>query len=64
MSVAFASAGMAGPASPELLGRTLTSEEEKQAKMTSTDRERWQRVKDQLRNQLGEDVFTSWFGRM
>jgi len=32
--------------------------------MTSTDRERWQRVKDQLRNQLGEDVFTSWFGRM
>src|SRR6202043_4146918 len=32
--------------------------------MTSTDRERWQRVKDQLRNQLGEDVFGSWFGRM
>ena len=32
--------------------------------MTSTDQERWQRVKDQLRNQLGEDVFTSWFGRM
>ena len=32
--------------------------------MTSTDRERWQRVKDQLRKQLGEDVFTSWFGRM
>src|ERR1700730_17572853 len=32
--------------------------------MTSSDRERWQRVKDQLRKQLGEDVFTSWFGRM
>ena len=32
--------------------------------MTSTDQERWQRVKDQLRKQLGEDVFTSWFGRM
>jgi chromosomal replication initiator protein len=32
--------------------------------MTSTDRERWQRVKEQLRKQLGEDVFTSWFGRM
>jgi chromosomal replication initiator protein len=32
--------------------------------MTSTDQERWQRVKAQLRNQLGEDVFTSWFGRM
>src|ERR1700682_1725668 len=32
--------------------------------MTSSDRERWQRVKDQLRKQLGEDVVTSWFGRM
>ncbi len=32
--------------------------------MTSTDQERWQRVRDQLRKQLGEDVFTSWFGRM
>jgi len=32
--------------------------------MTSTDQERWQRVKNQLRSELGEDVFTSWFGRM
>jgi chromosomal replication initiator protein len=32
--------------------------------MTSTDQERWQRVRDQLRKQLGEDVFSSWFGRM
>jgi chromosomal replication initiator protein len=32
--------------------------------MTSTDQERWQRVKGQLRSELGEDVFTSWFGRM
>ncbi len=32
--------------------------------MTSTDQERWQRVKEQLRKQLGEDVFSSWFGRM
>src|ERR1700684_518541 len=32
--------------------------------MTSTDQQRWQKVKEQLRNQLGEDVFTSWFGRM
>jgi chromosomal replication initiator protein len=32
--------------------------------MTNTDQERWQRVKDQLRKQLGEDVFSSWFGRM
>jgi len=32
--------------------------------MTSTDQERWRRVKDQLRSELGEDVFGSWFGRM
>jgi len=32
--------------------------------MMNTDQERWQRVKDQLRKQLGEDVFSSWFGRM
>ena len=32
--------------------------------MTNTDQERWQRVRDQLRKQLGEDVFSSWFGRM
>src|SRR5262249_47018776 len=32
--------------------------------MTSTDQERWRKVKDQLRSELGEDVFSSWFGRM
>ena len=32
--------------------------------MMSTDQERWRKVKDQLRAELGEDVFTSWFGRM
>jgi chromosomal replication initiator protein len=32
--------------------------------MTSTNQERWQRVKDRLRLELGDDVFTSWFGRM
>jgi chromosomal replication initiator protein len=32
--------------------------------MTSTNQERWQRVKEQLRSELGEDVFSSWFGRM
>jgi len=32
--------------------------------MSSTDQERWRRVRDRLRSELGEDVFTSWFGRM
>ena len=32
--------------------------------MTSTDQERWRRVKERLRSELGDDVFTSWFGRV
>jgi chromosomal replication initiator protein len=36
----------------------------KQNDMASTDQERWQRVKNRLRSELGEDVFTSWFARM
>ena len=32
--------------------------------MTSTDQERWQRVKSRLRAELGEDIFSSWFARM
>ena len=32
--------------------------------MTSTDQERWRRIKERLRSELGDDVFTSWFGRM
>jgi chromosomal replication initiator protein len=30
----------------------------------STDQERWQRIKERLRFELGEEVFNSWFGRM
>jgi chromosomal replication initiator protein len=30
----------------------------------NTDQERWQRIKDRLRFELGEEVFQSWFGRM
>jgi len=30
----------------------------------NTDQERWLRVKERLRSELGDDVFTSWFGRM
>ena len=32
--------------------------------MTTTDQERWRRIKERLRSELGDDVFTSWFGRM
>jgi chromosomal replication initiator protein len=29
-----------------------------------TDQERWRRVKERLRAEVGEDIFTSWFARM
>jgi chromosomal replication initiator protein len=31
---------------------------------TGTDQERWRRVRNRLQTELGEDVFSSWFGRM
>lgn len=32
--------------------------------MTKTDQERWLRVKERLRAEVGDDVFTSWFASM
>jgi chromosomal replication initiator protein len=32
--------------------------------MTSTGQERWVRVKERLRAEVGEDIFLSWFARM
>ena len=32
--------------------------------MTSTDLERWLRVKQRLRAEVGDDIFSSWFARM
>jgi len=32
--------------------------------MTSTDLERWSRVKQRLRAEVGVDIFSSWFARM
>jgi chromosomal replication initiator protein len=32
--------------------------------MTSPDQERWLRVKEKLRVEVGEDIFQSWFARM
>jgi chromosomal replication initiator protein len=43
-------------------GKSLS--EKKRIDMTSTDQDRWRRVKERLRSELGDDVFTSWFGRM
>jgi chromosomal replication initiator protein len=37
---------------------------QKQRVTTSADQDRWQRITERLRFELGEDVFTSWFGRM
>jgi len=32
--------------------------------MTDVDQDRWQRVKNRLRAEVGEDIFMSWFARM
>src|SRR3978361_120652 len=32
--------------------------------MTNPDQDRWLRVKERLRAEVGEDVFSSWFARM
>jgi len=32
--------------------------------MTSMDQERWTRVKDRLRAEVGDDIYSSWFARM
>jgi chromosomal replication initiator protein len=54
---------MVGASSPELrVSNPIPAK--KQADMMNTDQERWQRVKNRLRTELGDDVFTSWFARM
>ena len=32
--------------------------------MTNIDQERWLRVKERLRHEVGEDIYLSWFARM
>ena len=32
--------------------------------MTSTEQDRWLRVKERLRVEVGEDVYSSWFARL
>jgi chromosomal replication initiator protein len=54
---------MVSGSSPEILVSNAFPAK-KQNDMTSTDQERWQRVKNRLRSELGDDVFTSWFARM
>ena len=36
----------------------------KSTDMTTTDAERWLRVKQRLRAEVGDDIFSSWFARM
>jgi chromosomal replication initiator protein len=53
-----------GPSTPFVAPGPTSSDEKKQIEMTNTDQDRWRRVKERLRTELGDDVFTSWFGRM
>src|ERR1700728_2442007 len=47
---------------PHAFGRTVFPQ--KQNAHMTPDQDRWQRLKDRLRYELGEDVYNSWFGRM
>src|SRR5215510_8824303 len=38
--------------------------EEETNNMTSMDQDRWTRVKERLRAEVGDDVYSSWFARM
>jgi len=37
---------------------------QKQHAVKSNDNDRWQRIKERLRAEFGEDIYSSWFGRM
>ena len=52
-----------------MIHRTLpasapTYESRKNPNMTNIDLERWSRVKQRLRVEVGDDIFSSWFARM
>jgi chromosomal replication initiator protein len=44
--------------------QSVSADREETSKMTSTDQERWTRVKERLRAEVGDDVYSSWFARM
>jgi chromosomal replication initiator protein len=39
-------------------------QEQRELHMTGTDQQRWTRVRERLRAEVGEDVYSSWFARM
>ena len=40
------------------------SRPEETEKMSTTEQDRWSRVKGRLKAELGDDVYTSWFARV
>jgi chromosomal replication initiator protein len=44
--------------------RPIPPIEKRRPKMTSMDQERWTRVKERLRAEVGDDIYSSWFARM
>src|SRR5579871_4702349 len=49
---------------PDAAGSQPHDEVRESAAMSSMDAERWSRVKQRLRAEVGEDIFSSWFARM
>jgi chromosomal replication initiator protein len=52
------------PASAVSLPMQVRARHVMSSSVTSQDQERWQRVKERLRAEVGEDIFSSWFARM
>src|SRR5260370_755029 len=44
--------------------QSVSADRKETNNMTSTDQERWTRVKERLRVEVGDDVYSSWFARM
>src|SRR3954467_2852551 len=38
--------------------------ERREIKMTNTNQQSWLRVKERLKAEVGDDIYSSWFGRM
>src|SRR5262245_49475146 len=51
-------------ASPPCSPIVCADREKETRNMTSMDQDRWTRVKDRLRADVGDDVYSSWFARM
>jgi hypothetical protein len=49
---------------PESVSTIQLDREQEKMSMSNADQESWSRVKERLRVEVGDDVYSSWFARM